>query len=141
MWKPAEHTDQENLLWFQLRAIEWGRYPIFLSQPIAPILLLFFSWGSVVVGVILANIFWSFLVRYRFVNVSVVYWGVLFVRLKWLLCPGVAIYLFFNGRTIPAILSLSWPVLIFILGALPTTQTEIIQKMFMNKLGYKENIN
>ena len=134
-WKPSEHSDQENLTWSYLRAIEWGRWPIFVSQPVAPILLVFFNWGLVMVGVILVNIFWSFFLRYLFVSVTAAYWGAVFVRLKWLLCPGAAIYLFLHGKTVPAILSLSWPALIFILGALPTTKTVTIQKMFLKALG------
>jgi hypothetical protein len=136
-WNPSEHSDQDNLTWSYLRAIEWGRWPIFLSQLVAPILLVFFNWVSVIVGVILLNILWSFLVRYRFVSVTVAYWGAVFARLKWLFCLGAAIYLFLNHRTISAILSLSWPMLIFILGMLPTTQIGIIQKMFMKALGYE----
>ena len=36
VWNPADHSDQDNLTWSFLRAVEWGRWPIFLSQPVAP---------------------------------------------------------------------------------------------------------
>jgi len=36
-----------------------------------------------------------------------------------------------------AMFSLFWPVLIFIIGAIPTTQVGRIQSMFMAKLGYE----
>ncbi len=68
-WNRFHHSDQANLTWAQLRAVEWGRWPIFLSQPLAPILLLFFDWKAVILVVVVANLLWAILVRYQFVNV------------------------------------------------------------------------
>jgi len=136
-WIPAEHSDQENLTWAWLRAVEWGRWPIFLSQPIAPLLLLFFSWPAVVIGTILLNLLWAGFVRYRVVNVKAAYYGVIMVRLKWLICPIVAIYLYSGGQLVGAALALLWPLLIFVIGAVPTTQIGKIQNMFMSQLGYE----
>ena len=131
-WIPAEHSDQENLTWAWLRAVEWGRWPIFLSQPIAPVLLLLFSWPSAVIGTIVVNLLWAGFVRYRVVNVKAAYYGANFVRLKWIICPVVAIYLYSIGDVVGAALALLWPLLIFLIGALPTTQTGKIQNMFMS---------
>ena len=39
-----------------------------------------------------------------------------------------------------AAIALLWPLSIFIIGAIPTTQVGVIQNMFMNKLGYSKNI-
>ena len=89
------------------------------------------------VGIILLNVLWASFVRYRFVSVKAAFWGAVVVRLKWLACPGAAIYLYLHGQMLPAILALAWPVLIFVLGAFPTTQTGTIQKMFMAALGYQ----
>lgn len=136
-WIPAEHSDQENLTWAWLRAVEWGRWPIFLSQPIAPFLLLFFSWPAVVSGTILLNLLWAGFVRYRVVNVKAAYYGAIIVRLKWLTCPVVAIYLYSGGERVGAALALLWPLLIFVIGAVPTTQIGEIQNMFMAQLGYE----
>ena len=41
LWKTAEHTEEENKRWCWLRACEWGQWPLFVSQPIIPPLLLF----------------------------------------------------------------------------------------------------
>jgi hypothetical protein len=136
-WNPLHHSDQDNLTWSWLRAVEWGRWPIFLSQPLAPILLLFFDWKAVILGVVAANFLWAVLVRYQFVNVPLAYLGALFVRLKWLAYPSVAIYLFLQKETIPALVALFWPLLIFVIGVVPTTQIGRIQKMFMAKLSYE----
>ncbi len=114
--------------------MEWGRWPIFLSQPIAPILLLFLDWKTAVVT---ANVFWALFFRYQFVNVPLAYLGALFVKLKWLTILPIAVYLFAKGEMLAAMFSLFWPVLIFIIGAIPTTQVGRIQSMFMAKLGYE----
>ena len=133
-WNPVHHSDQDNLTWTQLGATEWGRWPIFLSQPLAPILFLFFDWKAVILGVVVANLLWAILVRYQFVSVPLAYLGALLVRLKWLTCPSAAIYLFLRKEPIPALVALFWPLLIFIIGVVPTTQIGRIQKMFMAKL-------
>jgi hypothetical protein len=116
-WDPTLHPDEVNLRWSLLRANEWARWPIFLSQPVAPILLLVVSWKAVVLGTIVVNLLWGSFTRYRFVSVAGAYWGATLVRLKWLTCPGVAVYLFARGERVAAALSLFWPVLIFVIGA------------------------
>lgn len=137
-WNPSEHSDQDNLTWSYLRAVEWGRWPIFLSQPFAPVLIMFFDWKAVVVGVVIANVLWA-LIRYQFVSVSLAYFGALLVKLKWLTIPSVAFYLFFKGKPLSATISLLWPMIIFIIGIVPTTQVGRLQKVFMNRLGYQHN--
>jgi hypothetical protein len=137
-WDPALHPDEMNLRWSLLRAVEWGRWPIFLSQPLAPVLLLILSWKAVVLGTIVINLLWASFVRYRFVSVAGAYWGAILVRFKWLTCPAAAVYLFTRGEPGLAALSLLWPVLIFVMGAIPTTEVGRIQNMFMARLGYEQ---
>lgn len=136
-WNAAQHPDEVNLRWSLLRAIEWGRWPIFLSQPVAPILLLFLNWKAVVSSVIVVNLLWAIFVRYRFVSVVAAYWGAVMVKVKWVVCPAAAVYLFTRGDKIGAAISLFWPLLIFIVGAVPTTQVGRIQNLFMARLGYE----
>ena len=136
-WDPTLHPDEVNLRWSLLRAIEWGRWPVFLSQPTVPILLLVLDWKAVVSSIIITNLLWASFVRYRFVSVAAAYWGTTLVRLKWLTCPIAAVYLFMRGDQGLAALSLFWPVVVFVIGALPTTQVGRIQNMFMARLGYE----
>ncbi len=136
-WNPAEHSDQDNLTWCWLRAVEWGGWPIFLSQPIAPLFLLFFSWRAVVVGTVVLNLLWAGFVRYRVVSVRAAYYGAIVVRLKWLTCPAVAIYLYSRGEMLGAAFAFLWPLVIFVIGVVPTTQVGKIQYMFMAQLGYE----
>jgi hypothetical protein len=48
------------------------------------------------------------------------------------------VYLFTRGEPGLAALSLLWPVLIFVMGAIPTTEVGRIQNMFMARLGYEQ---
>src|SRR5579872_858521 len=89
-WNPSQHSDQDNLRWCWLRAVEWGAWPLFLSQPIAPIILLLKGslWAALVPAII-ANVLWSG-VRYRFVSVAAASWGAVLVHLKWVTIPPCA---------------------------------------------------
>lgn len=136
-WNPEEHSLDDNLKWSWLRAIEWGRWPIYLSQPIAPLLLLWFSWLQIVCGVIVVNLIWAVVARYRFVSVTAADAGAIFVMLKWVVWPVSSILLFMWHRYPEAWISVFWPVLILFLGAIPTTRIGKIQAMFMHALGYE----
>jgi hypothetical protein len=134
-WNTKEHTDDENVQWCWLRAIEWGRWPIFLSQPLAPVLLIFFSWKYVVLGVALLNLLWALFIRYRVVIVPLAYWGVAISLFRWITWPSATVWLFVSGRKPEAWVSLLWPVLIYPVGIFTPTQIGRIQKMFMGGLG------
>lgn len=136
MWNPHEHNDEENLRWSWLRAVEWARWPIFISQPIAPIFLLVFNWYEMAIGFILANILWAVFVRHKYVNVFLAYFGVLFVKLKWIFSPVMAFYFYSETEYKNAIIALLWPLVISVIDAFPTTQIGRIQQMFMAVLGY-----
>jgi hypothetical protein len=136
-WNPEEHTDDENMQWCWLRSVEWGRWPIFLSQPMAPLFLIFLSWNEVVTAVLLLNVLWALFIRYRVVVVPLAYWGVVVVMLKWITWPSATIWLFVSGRKPEAWVSLLWPLLIFPIGMITPTQIGRIQKMFMQCLGYE----
>lgn len=136
MWNPNEHTDDENLRWAWLRAAEWGSWPIFISQPVAPIALLLFPWWAVIFIAATLNVLWSFSIRYRVVIPSLAFWGAIVVRLKWIVCPVAAFLLWRKGLKGTAALALFWPLVILVVPQ-ASTQIGVIQKMFMQCLGYK----
>src|SRR5207247_10716013 len=77
------YTDGEIRRWLWLRAVEWAAFPAFLSQPVAPILFIFFPWYFVMLGVVTLGLVWRF-VRYSFVSVRIaIAVVVLVVWLKW----------------------------------------------------------
>ncbi|MHB1284061.1 MAG: hypothetical protein ACYCZI_09360 [Metallibacterium scheffleri] len=136
-WKPHEHTDQDNLQWAWLRAVEWGRWPLFLSQTVAPILLIWLSWQVVVVAAFSTNVVWALFVRYRFNCVAAADFGALFALAKWVTWPAATAEMFFAGRSPECWVALAWPVLIFPLGMFTPTRIGYIQTKFMRALGYE----
>ena len=155
MWDPNEHDDDTNLRWCLLRAMEWIRWPYFISQPLAPVMLLFWPWQTVVVTVLVSNLLWFCLVRPTLISLPMAQFGVYFVRLKWLVCPLMGIYFFFRGQTANALIALLWPVLMIVVPSIPVINVLAllvlppgsigpVQRRFMTALGYvprEENIS
>ena len=131
--------------WSLLRAIEWSKWPLFLSQSIAPLLFLFWSWYFVLAGVFAMNLLWA-AVRMRFIIISLLNLGVYIALTKWLVCPLVAVYFFSKGLYIPGIIGLLWPLLMFplslvIIGVLklpPPAPFGTIQIIILQKIKYIE---
>lgn len=141
MWNPTEHTDDENVRWSHLRAMEWGFWPIFISQPIAPLAIVFFDWWRVVIGVLIIGILWALFIQGAFVLPTLAFWGALIVRLKWIACPACACVLWLQGRRIDSIIALLWPLLILasqlpvaLLGRIRIGDT---QALLLRSLGYE----
>jgi len=63
LWNPLQNSDDENLKWCLLRAIEWNDWPLFLSQPVAPLIFVVLPWPVVVISVLALNYLWAFLIR------------------------------------------------------------------------------
>jgi hypothetical protein len=137
MWNPSEHSDDENLRWCWLRAVEWGNWPMFVSQPLVPVALVIWPWKPVIGVAMGLNILWALLIRYNVVIIPVAFWGAVFVRLKWLACPAAAFILYRRGATWLAALALLWPLAVIIIGPLMPTMIGRLQQMFMQCLGYQ----
>ena len=137
---PLLYTDQENLRWCWLRACEWGAWPLFVGQLIAPILFLAFAWWHVTVVVVVLTWLWD-LVRYRFVSIALVGVGPLVIILKWPVSIGIGLYFLIRGNYQLAIVSGLWTVITLVLmWVTPTTKIGVIQTALMNKLGYVKTI-
>ncbi len=137
MWNAKEHTHDENVMWTWLRAVEWGSWPIFLSQPIAPIALLIFPWWSVMIVTTSANVVWTLFIGHRFANPTLAFLGRAFVSLKWLTCPIAAFMVCRNGDWGTGTLAFLWPLLAAIM---PRSSAKIgaIQKMFMQSINCEQ---
>jgi hypothetical protein len=118
------------------RAVDWGSWPIFMSQPVAPLALLSFPWWLVIFVVTALNVVWSLFIRYRLVIPFLAFWGAIVVRLKWIVCPVAAYLLWRKGLKGTAALALFWPLAILVVPQ-ASTQIGVIQKMFMQCLGYE----
>jgi hypothetical protein len=132
------YTDDEIKRWLWLRAIEWGAFPSYLSQPVAPILFIFFPWYFVALGVVTLGLIWRF-VRYSFVSVRVASAVVVpVVWLKWPASVGSGIYLFIHHQPAPGVLALVWPFVAGGIGAAAgfPTYVGIIELAFAKKIGF-----
>ncbi len=130
----ANWTDAEIQRWLLLRAIEWNVFPAFVSQPLVPIIFLFFSWYWVIAAVVILNILWSG-IRYSYVNITVARMACLFVAFaKWPFAIGSAIYLFINRQFVPGFIALFWPLLAGLIP--PSGKIGVIELAFAKKIGY-----
>jgi hypothetical protein len=111
---------------------------MFMSQPIAPLLLIFFPIEYVIGLFVGLNLLWA-TIRYRWTSVPMASIGPLFTSPKWLLSIGAAIYLY-QAHDIPrALVALLWPLESGYLGAIvPPTQIGILQGQFMSALGLED---
>jgi len=97
--------------WLQIRAIEWASWPAFVTQPIVPILLIFFPWILVIVVLVISDLCWRF-VRYSFISPDLVDIGALFtVFLKWPNAIIATIYFFIHHQYGLGLVALFWPLI------------------------------
>lgn len=139
LWNPASNTDEDNLKWCWLRAVEWGNWPTFISQPIVPVALLFYDWKYVVGTALAANVLWAIFIRYNVVMPQVSAIGLWLVKLKWIACPVAAYLLWQRGEHGTATLALLWPIAIFIPGGMIPVQIGKIQGLLMQCMGYRKD--
>ena len=124
--KLSQYTEPELQRWLHLRAIEWCAWPVFLSQPLVPALLVAFSPIPVLVAVVVADLLWRF-VRYSFVSPRLANSGATFVvTAKWPLAIGATICLVLQHRYGVAVLAIVWP-LVASFASVPAT---IIASLF-----------
>ena len=130
------YTEEEIQQWAMLRALEWGKWPLFVTQPIMPVLLLLFKWWILVLGVVIANLLWG-AVRYKFVSVPLAYYGCLFVRLKWLSALAMGLYFYLNDNNLNAIIAVLWPLITLILSAVQLSPILYgrLERTFLVRLG------
>ena len=93
----ADFTPDElaRLCW--LRAVEWLAWPAFLSQPLLPILYVYYPVRQALMVTVLAGFVWI-LIRYNFMNLRLADLGCLWVRLKWITIPIGCLLLLRQGR-------------------------------------------
>jgi hypothetical protein len=128
------YTEDEIKRWLWLRAIEWGAFPAYLSQPVAPILFIFYHWYFVVLGVVALGLIWCFF-RYSFVSVGLYSAVVLpVVWLKWPAAVGSSIYLFVHHQHAAGVVALLWPLVASFTGV--PGQIGVIELALAKKIGF-----
>jgi hypothetical protein len=154
LWKPDEHSLEENLRWAHLRAMEWLTWPNFISQPIVPILLYFYPWPWVIGSVVLISFPWRMVVAPVVVSPTLADAGVWFVKSRWVTSPIMAFLIWqTTDDYLTAALALFWPlvgaaIVIYAVGLLRmplslifpawgrATEIGAVQRQFMAAVGY-----
>jgi hypothetical protein len=105
----------ENPLSLLKRSIEWVQWPLFISQPIVPVLLWFCDWQPVVAIVIFATIFWRLAIATWFVSVRLANFGAILDRLKFVTSPVMAFWIWHQGDRFGAAVALLWPFAVLVI--------------------------
>lgn len=139
LWNPAEHPFEENAQWARLRAIEWKAFPVYISMPIVPVLLLRFQWYEVIIGLVLVAFFWI-PIRWRFVSIPVASASAIFVAfMKWPSVIAMGALFLYKGIWLNSFISFFWPLLVILVqfpyagGSKGLGDYEV---RFMKKMGY-----
>jgi hypothetical protein len=100
----------------RVRAGHWINWPLFLSQPLAPLVLYYFPTPEFIIPFVIAvvgiNILWIKYVSRLFVSPTLSRLSDLFVSTKWISCPAIALLLFRAGHSFVGIFALLWPALL-----------------------------
>jgi hypothetical protein len=155
MWSAESHSDDENFRWAWLRSVEWVAWPLFISQPLVPILLYFYPWFVVLASVIVATFAWRLIIVPFLIIPAVADFGSVFVTLRFATSPVMAFLIWQKGQAWTALLALLWPLfgnffaswLLGILYALisltpiwKNIEVGSVQSRFLQFLGYSKEI-
>jgi hypothetical protein len=144
------YSVDDKIKWAWLRAVEWIEWPLFLSQPLVPILIYFYTWPIVILSVLVVNFLWRAFIVPFWVSPFIARIGLFFVSLKFISAPLMAYILWQKGNTYEALIAVSWPFfgswLASYLLIVPETllrltsigeasQIGLVQKRFAEKIG------
>jgi len=118
MWQASEHSESENSEWILKRSSEWIHWPLFIGMAVVPILLYFYQWRPVIAVVIIVALFWRLFIATWFASVRLADFGPLFVRLRLLTCPLMALLIWQRGDILEAALAFLWPIVTIVIQIL-----------------------
>ena len=127
-------TEEGMRRWLFLRATEWANWPTFVSQPVVPIMFIFYRWIFVVGALFFLDLMWAVL-RYRYVNVPAATYAVYFVSFcKWPAAIGSGAYLLYHHSYFAGTLALAWPIVCGVV--MVPYKVGRLELMFAEKTGY-----
>ena len=112
----ATYTPDEIMRLCWLRAVEWVGWPGFLSQPLLPILYIYYPVHWVLLTVASLAILWLPF-RHRIASLQLATMGCLWVRVKWLTVPIGVFALLMQRRYLAVAVTLVTPWLAGMLNA------------------------
>jgi hypothetical protein len=133
------YTPEQTMRLAWLRAAEWLSWPAFISQPLLPILYLFWPWYYVIAWVALANVMWRS-VRYRFLSYTLAAAGCLFVRLKWPVMLVFGIYFAVHHEYLLTVLTLCSPLVAMAMVVLSPGMIGVVQRRIVQQLMFESDL-
>lgn len=121
--------------WCTLRAMEWCSFPAFITQPIIPILLIFFNIKNIFISLVITEIIWVLFVRYRYINLDLMDIGPIFVKLKFVTVPASCICFLINHNIPLALIALISP-LYALIGSLHKSSFGRVESMIYESMGF-----
>ena len=132
----VEMTSEEIVRVSWLRSVEWLKWPIFLIQPLLPILLLRAQPLGLLMYLLLLGYAWI-PIRSRLVSFKFATLGCFWVRLKWVTIPVMCVYFGFHHKWKEFVLSLLSPLVIMAISALvPHGDILPLQKRMWKEIGF-----
>lgn len=128
----ALDPDREHIL--LLRSTEWASWPLFVLQPVVPIMFLFVPWWTPIVAVLVLSYAWM-LIRNKYHSLRLTLLGSIFVRFKWVVSIVMALVFLIMSQFIQAALSILWPLVTMLLMLfIPVTDVKPIQDRLRDQL-------
>jgi len=136
-YNPNTATNAENLQWAWLRAVEWGNWPLFIAQPIAPILFRYYTWWHVILCILIISWAWC-LIRYKFISIILMDLAITFVHLKWPISIIIGILFLREHNYFYAAISSFYTIInLVMILFVPSVKIGVIQKNIMSAFGYE----
>ena len=117
--------------WCRSCADYWSKWPIWLSDILAPILLIFIPALYVLTFFLLTNVIWAYLISYRWTSLWLASYGHYVVqKFRWYVVAICTVIIAFQRRYAAAFISLCWPLIHLIVCLYTPIDTKQIVKAF-----------
>jgi hypothetical protein len=118
------------------RAVEWERFPAFVSQPIVPPLFVLIGWKRTLLGILVVNFLWNLVFCSAVISLRLSTLGMIWAKLKWFSVLGFGVYFAASRQWALFGLTLAVPILIPFLSELILRHpTKVIQEFLLLPLG------
>jgi hypothetical protein len=132
----CEFTSDEIKLATLLRGLEWCAWPVFLCQPLLPVLYLFWPPCIVLGAVVLLDYMWVPIAN-GYVSYPLATVGCFWVRLKWPVMPAALAYYLWTHQFYLAVLTAITPLIPRLLvQVVPKGNVISVQRKMMKEIGF-----
>jgi len=125
--------------WCRNCADYWLNWPMWLSDILAPILLLFIPVLYVLTFFLLTNAIWAYLISYRWASLWLASYGHYVVQtFRWWVTISCAVIQILQGRYATALFTMCWLLIhIAVCMVMPSNNKEIVRAFYAQSIGYR----